>query len=108
MIESIAEIVEVLGKEDFQLKDPTLVQLRGLALTLSYVYIVHPEYFLFTAEDWADIVFGRLSLLATSKLAGNMLIYCSSMTLFRDSFLGDDPPLIVGNLIQKVAVIDNL
>jgi hypothetical protein len=88
-----------MGKEDHLIKDPALGHLRGLVLTIVYISIVAPE--LIPKHVMADIVGGRVALLAGSKLSGNVLTYFTAMEVL-SGYLDTEPMLIYGNLIQKV------
>lgn len=101
-MQTMNDCLEVVSKEDYLIKDPKLGLLRGLVLTITFIALVHPENLsIKPAQTWADIMGGRIALLTTSKLAGNILVYTLAMNTF-SSYLGNEPMLIFGNTIQKV------
>ena len=116
-LEALDECVTQLREDDRDLSDPHCHLLRGLVNTISYISALHPECIVIDSEEgegeekWMDIVGGRISLLARSKLVGNILAYVTAvhaLTLAlragREAQRAEAEriALLMGNYIQRV------
>ena len=85
-LEALDECVSQLGEDDCELSDPHCHLLRGLVNTIAYIAALHPECIAIGTRGsgqgggkWMDIVGGRISLLARSKLVGNIWAYATAV-----------------------------
>lgn len=102
IISTITRTIEALSREDYEIKDPKCAILRGYIQTLVLIQIIQPEALQKALTDF-DLL-SRVSLLATSKLSGNILTFFLAIKTL--PFNTDDGKeglsLLLANTVQKV------